>query len=418
MPPLLARRSPRHRIVIVGANFAGLTAAQHLGREHAVTVIDASSSFEWLPNIHELLSGVKRPAILRLARPRLVAGAGHRFVNATVTAIDAAAARVISADGRHFGFDLCIVAVGGVNDTFGVPGAESYAMPFKSVDQCDAIGRELVLLARRPVGLSVVIVGGGLEGVEALGEVLRRFRHHPELTIRVIEGAPTVLPGTPAALDTAVRERCAPFNVHFHTETLVTEVTKSAVHLSSGQVVPSDLTIWTGGATAPALLHASGLSGRSKQWAPVTESLRSQAFANVFVIGDGAALPQPIGKQAYYAMQMGRCAADNVSRALGGRALRPFIPSAKPMLISLGDLDTFLVSGHTVIAAPVLATLKEAVFQITMAQIDPPTGAMALQSLTARLATAAGKLVLPALTSREAFGRLWNLGIFGSAPPA
>jgi len=85
-------------MVIVGANFAGLTAAQQLGRAHAVTVVDRSASFEWLPNIHELLSGVKRPAILRLSRPRLLARAGHRLVRATVATIDPAAAKVITAE--------------------------------------------------------------------------------------------------------------------------------------------------------------------------------------------------------------------------------------------------------------------------------------------------------------------------------
>jgi NADH dehydrogenase FAD-containing subunit len=413
MPPLRVHtpQSVRRRIVIVGANFAGLTAAQHLGREHAVTVIDSSSSFEWLPNIHELLSGVKRPTTLRLSRPRLVARTGHRFVRATVAAIDPPAAKVITADGRQLGFDACIVAVGGVNDTFGVPGAERYAMPFKSVDQCHAIGRTLARLARRPGELSVVIVGGGLEGVEALGEVLRRYRHRSGLTIRVIEGAATVLPGTPAALDAAVRARCAPYDVRFHTSTLVTKVTKSRVHLSSGESVHSDLTIWTGGATAPALLHVSGLAEKPKQWAPVTEALRSRKFPNVFVIGDAAALPHPISKQAYYAIQMGACAAGNVARALAGRALHPFTPSAKPMLISLGDLDTFLVSGGMVIAAPALATLKEAVFQTTMAQIDPPIGADALWGVRARLITAAEKLALPTLTSLEAVGRLCSFGL-------
>lgn len=420
MPPLSAStgQNTRRRIVIVGANFAGLTAAQHLSREHAVTVIDSSSSFEWLPNIHELLSGVKRPATLRLSRPRLVARTGHRLVRATVAAIDPPAAKVITANGRQLGFDVCIVAVGGVNDTFGVPGAERYAMPFKSVDQCEAIGRALARLARRPGELSVVIVGGGLEGVEALGEVLRRYRHRSQLTIRVIEGAPTLLPGTPVALDAAVRARCAPYGVRFHTRTLVTKVTRSRVHLSSGESVHSDLTIWTGGAAAPALLHDSGLTEEPKQWAPVTDGLRSQNFPNVFVIGDAADLPHPIGKQAYYAMQMGACAADNVVRALAGQVLHPFTPSAKPMLISLGDLDTFFVSGNTVIAAPALAVLKEAVFQTTMAQIDPPLGADAFWGARARLATAAEKLALPTLTSVEAIGRLCRFGLPGRTADA
>jgi NADH dehydrogenase FAD-containing subunit len=420
MPRLLTSngQNPRPRIVIVGGNFAGLSAAQHLGREHAVTVIDRSAAFEWLPNIHELLSGVKRPTTLRLSRARLVASTGHRFVRATVAAIDPSAAKVITADGRQIGFDACIVAMGGVNDTFGVPGAERYAMPFKSVDQCEAIGRALARLARRSGALSVVIVGGGLEGVEALGEVLRRYRHRSRLTIRVIEGAATLLPGTPVALDAAVRARCAPYDVRFHTSTLVTKVTRSRIHLSSGESVHSDLTIWTGGATAPALLHASGLAETPKQWAPVTEALRSQQFLNVFVIGDAAALPRPIGKQAYHAMQMGACAADNVVRALAGRALHPFTPSAKPRLISLGDLDTFFVSGDTVIAAPALAALKEAVFQTTMAQLDPPLGADALWGARARLATAGEQLARPALTSLEAIGRLCSFRLLARTADA
>ena len=60
--------SQRSRIAIVGANFAGLTAAQNLDAQYAVTVFDRSAAFEWLPNLHELISGVKRPADLRLPR--------------------------------------------------------------------------------------------------------------------------------------------------------------------------------------------------------------------------------------------------------------------------------------------------------------------------------------------------------------
>ena len=186
----------RPRIAVVGAGFAGLTAARELGREYAVTVLDGSPWFEWLPNIHELLSGVKRPADLRLPHRALMARSGHRFVQATVAAIDAGAGRLVTSGGRSIGFDACIVAVGGVHDTFGVPGADRHAMSFKSVDDCDAIGRRLAQLARRPGRHSVVIVGGGLEGIEALGEILRRFRHSDAFEVSVVEAGARLLPGT------------------------------------------------------------------------------------------------------------------------------------------------------------------------------------------------------------------------------
>jgi NADH dehydrogenase FAD-containing subunit len=387
----------RPRIAIVGANFAGLAAARQLGREYAVTVFDRSASFEWLPNIHELISGVKRPADLRLSRRRLVTRAGHRFVLAEVTAIDAAAGQLSTRTGRKFGFDCCIVAVGGADETYGVRGADRHAMPFKSVDDCATIGRELATLARKRGRSSVVIVGGGLEGVEALGEILRRHARLDGLAITLVEAGPRLLPGTPIRLDAAVRAHCEGRNVRILTDSPVTAVTPKQVRLRGGVTIRSDLTLWTGGVTAPPLLREAGLADKPRQWAPVTAALRSKRFDNVFVIGDAAGLPHPLAKQAYYALQMGACAAENAQRSLAGRRLRDFKPSAKPMLVAFGDLDTFLVSGRTVIASPGLAALKEAVFQVTMAEIDPPLNASALGQMTGRLRTAATQLALPTI---------------------
>jgi NADH dehydrogenase FAD-containing subunit len=389
----------RPRIVIVGGNFSGLAAAQHLDRHHAVTVIDRSPWFEWLPNIHELLSGVKRPSDLRLPLRRLVTRAGHRFVRAEVTSLDARAGRLGTEDGREFAFDACIVAVGGVNDTFGVKGADRHAMPFKTVDDCAAIGRRLASLVRRSGESSVVIVGGGLEGIEALGEILRRRGARESPRVCVVESGPRLLSGAPPALDVAVRARGAASGVRFCTGSPVTGVTRTQVRLESGERLRSDLTIWTGGVTASPLLHESGLAGKADRWAPVTAALQSKRFENLFVIGDAAGLPRPLRKQAYFALQMGECAAGNARRWLAGQALRSFRPAPKPMLVTFGDLDTFLVRGRSVIASPALAALKEAVFQATMAQIDPPLDASALRDMTSRLRGTARKLALPALSS-------------------
>ena len=378
--------------MIVGAGFAGLSAAQRLGQEFDVTVIDRSAWFEWRPNLHELISRVKRPSDLRLPLARLVSRSGHRFLRGTVTEIDPESGRVVVSGRRSIGFDACIVAVGGTNDTFGVPGAARYAMPFKSVDDCDAIGRRLAGLARRRGRSSVVIVGGGLEGVEALGEVLRKYRHLGKMRISVVESGARLLPGTPPGLDARIRRHCEGRDVRFLLGSPVTSVTRARVRLRSGEVLRSDLTIWTGGATAPPLLQEAGLADGEQRWAPVNGALRSRRFDNVFVAGDAAGPPHPLGKQAYYAMQMGVTAAENAARILTGRAPRNFRPSRKPVLIAFGDLDTFLLSGRSVVASPALAAVKEAVFQVTMAQFDPPLRAESLRALARRLVRMPGDL--------------------------
>jgi NADH dehydrogenase len=385
------------RIAIVGANFAGMAAAQRLGAGVDVTVIDHSPWFEWRPNIHELVSGVKRPANLRLSRSRLVTTAGHRFLRATVADIDARAGRLTTSEGRRIEFDACIVAVGGVSHDFGVAGADRHALALKSVDDGAAIGRRLAAIARGRGRKAVVIVGGGLEGIEVLGEILRRYRERESLDITVVEAGPRLMPGSPRALGAAVRRHCDALDVRILTRSAVTSMTRSRVHLRSGESLRSDLTIWTAGATAPELVRESRLAGKSQQWAPVNTTLQSRRFDNVFVAGDAAALPRPVAKQAYYAMQMGQCAAANAVRSLAGRRLREFVPVPKPMLVAFGDLDTFLVSGRSVIASPTLAAAKELVFQVTMAQIDPPLRAAPLLALTSRL----GRVVLPQSRARR-----------------
>jgi NADH dehydrogenase len=148
------------------------------------------------------------------------------------------------------------------------------------------------------------------------------------------------------------------------------------------------------------LLHESGLAPKPGQWAPVKRTLQSRRFDHVFVIGDAAGLPRGLSKQAYHALDMGKCAAENVVRLLAGRRPRAFVPAPKPMLIAFGDLDTFLVAGGTALASPALAVLKESVYQLTMAQLDPPLASAPLRDARNRLGRAAQRLVLPAVRSR------------------
>jgi NADH dehydrogenase len=375
----------RPRVAIVGGNFAGITAAQGLGARYDVTVFDPSPWFEWLPNIHELVSGHKRPNDLRLSRARLVRKAGHRFVRSEVTGIDAVAGRLSTESGREFTFDACIVAIGGVDETFGVRGVAAHARRFKGVADCARIGSELRSLARRRGERRVVIVGGGFEGIEALGEVLRRYRGLEGLHVELVEAGAKLMGGVPASIDARVRRLCQPYDVTIRTGSPVSSVTPRGLRLRSGQRLASDLTIWTGGLAAPALLAEAGLAPAPRRWAAVDPTLRSQRFPNVLVAGDAAGLAAPLAKQAFYAMQMGACAADNVQRLLAGKELRAFEPGDKPRLVAFGDLDTFLVAGRVAIASPRFASLKEAVYQLTLAQIDPPLNAPALRGLSARL---------------------------------
>ena len=361
----------RQHIAIIGGNFAGLTAAVRLSKRHAVTVIDPSAHFEWMPNIHELLSNVKTAPCLRLDRAAVLAHAGHRFLQDQVTELYPAERRLLTAGGQELSFDACIVAVGALWNPRGIPGAARHALPCRSIADAVAIEHRLRALVQQGKPLHIVIVGGGISGIEALGEILRRYRDVPGLSVEVIEAGARLLPGLPPALDADLRRLCRPYAVRLRTGTAIASVSTNGIHLSDGSRLQSELTMWTAGLAAPALLAQAGLAPDGQFWANVHPTLQSLYASNTFVIGDCAQLPQAVAKQAYNAIDMGELAASNVSRWLAGAALQPYQASSKPVLIAFGDLETYLVTGDTVLASQALAGAKEGVFQLFMAQMEP-----------------------------------------------
>jgi NADH dehydrogenase FAD-containing subunit len=399
------RSTERKRVLILGGGFAGLAAALGLSPDrHEVTLVNRSQWFEFLPNIHELLSGVKTPELLRLPLDEIVARAGHAFRRDTVTAIDPVGRSVRTHRRRTpIGYDALIVAIGGVNATRGVPGVDEHAFPFKSVAQCDRIGRRLTQLDRSHKPARVVIVGGGLEGVEALGEILRVHRDS-QLHVTLVDARDRLLPEAPAELDSHVRELSAPYAVDFELSSLVQSIEPGAVLLEGARSLPSDLTIWTGGPAPPPLLGECGLASPGS-WASVAPTLQAKNHPEIFVLGDAATLPKPVSQQAYHALDMGTCAAQNVDRLLANRNLRTFRASGKPTLISFGDLSCFMVVGKRVIAGASLAGAKEAVFELVMARLDAQSVTRRVPRIAKRADRAGRALLWPNVSSIEALRR-------------
>ena len=385
------------RIAIVGPNFAGIAAARHLSRHHAVTLLDPKPAFEFLPNIHELVSGVKRPAHLQLSRETLSRRTGHHLRQASVTRLHTAIGQLELAGGDRLAYDACVVACGGVNTDFGIPGVQKHTLPFKSVDECVEIGDQLALLAARGRPARVVIIGGSFEGIECLGEILRRYRDVESLRIHLVEAASRLMPQSPASIDAAVREHCAKLPVSLHCGVPVSRVSRTRVTLADGTSLRSDLTLWTAGAAPAPLLFDSQLAPDRRSWAPVNDCLQSIAAANVFIAGDAAATPRALWKQAYNASAMGSCAADNVERWLADRPLRPLRPMPAVRLTAFGDIDTFLEVGERVFAGPTLAALKETIFQLQMAYQDNPLHSAGFLRGQRRYLDALGHLGVPAL---------------------
>ncbi len=406
-----SKNESRPRVVIVGGNFAGLKTAVNLPQKFDVTLIDKHPWFEFRPNIHELVSGIKTPAMLRFSNKAIVSRAGHRFLSDTVTQVVPGQKQVITASGKKLRYDYCVVAIGGIANTFGVQGVEKYALPFKNVAQCLSIGQTLKRLSRAKRSFHIVIVGGGLEGIEALGEILRGFRKHDGLRVRIIERAANLLPEAPADVESVIKEHCRRYSLECIVGVGVKRITPKTVLLSNGRRLKSDATIWTAGVRPNPILSNSGFTNTPDQWAPVQESLQHDIYETVFFAGDAAGVSGINSKQAYHAIDMGVCAAENIIRLNAGKAVKPFNPSGKPTIVSFGDLDAFVIVGKIVFAGSALDGLKELVFQMVMTEFDPSGLVLKAFHLSNRAGKTSLLKGLPLALSPSAMLKLKNVRI-------
>jgi NADH dehydrogenase len=367
---LLTLNRKKSRIIVIGANFAGLTAVSKLCKSHDVTVIDAKQDFQWTPNIHEILSDVKKETSLILNLDTIITRLGHRFINQTVSSIDGALQTVTLDDKQILNYDVLLIASGHSRSNYGIKGASEYAYGFRTADDVIQIHNDIEALLnnnKHPVNIS--IVGAGFTGVEVLGELLRKYASNKQLHFNVIDTASRLVQALPEKLSDDVISQCKSYQVSFHFNQKIIEVKQSSIHFSDNKSIDSDLTIWSAGTKLPDYLNDINTPMTSNGLA-VNEYLQTTEFSSIFVAGDSATLSSSLPKQASIALDMGLHAALNINRFCAKKTLKPLKVSTKPILLSLGDINTYFVQGKLVLASPLLAAGKEAVYQFYMARLS------------------------------------------------
>jgi NADH dehydrogenase FAD-containing subunit len=108
---------------------------------------------------------------------------------------------------------------------------------------------------------------------------------------------------------------------------------------------------------------------------------------------------------------MGKTAAENILRLHADKPPKDFKPSGKPMLVSFGDMDAFLIDPRLVVAGPALGLLKEAVFQLVMTELDPSGLFLKAIHSTGRVSNATLKLASAMSISPASLAKLGKVRI-------
>ena len=319
----------RPRVVIVGAGFGGLRAAQSLRKAPVnVTVLDRKNHYTFQPLLYQVATAVLSPGdIAQPIRTILRKNANTEVLMDEVVGIDVPARRVHMKSGAEAAYDYLVLATGSTHSYFGHDDWAAVAPGLKTIEDATEIRRRVLLafeLAERQAvetgghpPLNFIIIGGGPTGVELAGAIsdisrlymTRDFRHiNPaDAKVTILEGSDHILGAYPGDLQKSAVEQLAKLGVTCRTHAHVTEVGPGYVKVGDERI-ESVCTLWGAGVKASPLGKMLGVPTDRRGAVMVDEHLNPPGHPEIFVIGDLAHFEQD-GKEvpgvAQPAMQMG-----------------------------------------------------------------------------------------------------------------
>ncbi len=342
--------SDKHRVVIIGSGFGGLTAARKLKRANVdVKLIAKTTHHLFQPLLYQVATcilsegEIAPPTRIILRKQR-----NAQVVLGEVTHIDLANRTVDSVLLGHTyrtPYDSLIIAAGAGQSYFGNDQFAEWAPGMKSIDDAlELRGRILGAFeqaerssdpVRREKLLTFVVVGAGATGVEMAGQIAEladhtlkgAFRHIDSTQARVIliEGADAVLPPMGPRLGGKAQRRLEKMGVEIQLNAMVTDVDRNGlvVKYKDGTTkrIESATKVWSAGVAASPLgadlARQSDTeidrAGRVK----VLPDLTIPGHPNVWVVGD-MAFVEGVPGQAQGAIQGGRYAANLIKAELRG----------------------------------------------------------------------------------------------------
>ncbi|MEV8264124.1 FAD-dependent oxidoreductase [Microbacterium sp. NPDC077057] len=372
------------KILIVGGGYAGFYTAwkleKHLRKGEAdVTMVDPLPYMTYQPFLPEVAAGSIE------ARHSVVAHRRHlkrtHVLTAKVTNINHAqkVATITPPVGEpyEFAYDQIVVTAGAVSRTFPIPGIADNAIGLKTIEEAVAI-RDKVMsnfdkAASLPAGperdrlLTVVVVGGGFAGIEVFAE-LRSLASslvskYPQLSFEdthfhLIEAMGRIMPEVSLKTSEWVLKDLAKRGANVHLDTQVTGAIDGNVELSTGEVIPTDVIVWTAGVMAnPTVVRGGDLPVEERGRIQTRADLRvgtPEAFVEgAWAAGDVSAVPDLSGggvggfcvPNAQHAVRQAKLLAKNVVAVLRGESPKEYFHKNLGAVAGLGLYNGVFQSG-------------------------------------------------------------------------
>lgn len=310
----------QERIVIIGGGFAGLTLARKLSRTNfQIVLIDRNNFHQFQPLFYQVaMAGLEPSSIVFPIRKYFRKRKNVFFRVTEVTGVELEKNRIQTTLGI-VNYDHLVIATGADTNFFGNEKISGLAIPMKSVAEALFLRNQIlsdlekalsiVDYTERQSYIDIVIVGGGPTGVEVAG-ALAEMRNYvlpkeylelnaKEIDIYLVQSGDRILKGMSDEAGEKALRFLHKLGVKVVLEDRVVDYDGRTVYLKSGQEIQSRKVIW-----------AAGIKGNSLPGLPVAAEARGGRIlvdrhcrvvgtANIYAIGDIAAMVTPSYPEAH-----------------------------------------------------------------------------------------------------------------------
>jgi NADH dehydrogenase len=340
----------RHRVVIAGAGFGGLSAVDQLnGALVDIILIDQRNHHLFQPLLYQAATASLSTSEIAWPirsivkdRPEVTTLLG------TIDGVDADRRLVRMSGAEPIAYDTLILATGARHGYFGHDEWEAFAPGLKTVEDAILIRRNILRSfeaaelqddpAERAALLTFVVIGGGPTGVELAGTIADlahdtlkgEYRSIDPHMARVllIEAGDRVLAGFPDALSDYTRKALEKLGVEVSLGQAVTDIEANMVTIGERRVRARTI-VWAAGVRASPAAEWLGVPCDRSGRIFVGPDLSVPNYPEIFAIGDTIAIRGPDGQPvpgiAPAAKQGGRYVANVIrDRLAGAEPPRPF----------------------------------------------------------------------------------------------
>lgn len=340
----------RKRVVIVGGGFAGSYIVKKLESKFDVTLIDTKEYFEFTPGILRTIAKPERVKKIQVLHT-------HYLKNARVEigeVIEVSKKNVLLKSGRKFGYDYLIIASG---SSYDFPIKEQNIVVVTRAKHLRDCHRELDEAKR------VLIIGGGLVGVELAGEILDRYKNKK---ISIVQASNRLIPRNCEKSRKYVTNFLEKGGVEIvYSERLLSKSGGKYV-TKKGREFDADLVFLCTGIKPNYELMKKNFTkvlnevGQIK----VNDYLQVEGFENIFVPGDVNSFREE--KTAQNAELQGKVVANNICALDKGHDLKKYKSKARVMVISLGRFNGVFEYKNFVLSGKIPALLKWVIERMEM----------------------------------------------------